>query len=71
MDRYLEFGTQMVNISGERNENGCGSIMRLAPCALSCLNDLKKTIEICSLSSLTTHNGIEAEECCKLLGLII
>jgi ADP-ribosylglycohydrolase len=45
--------------------------MRLAPCALAILDNEPKTIKLCENSSYTTHDGLEAAECCKLLGLII
>jgi ADP-ribosylglycohydrolase len=45
--------------------------MRLAPCAICFPNNLEKTLQICELSSFTTHNGLEAADCCRLLGFII
>lgn len=54
-----------------RHINGCGCVMRLAPCGICALNDIEKTLKFCVDSSLTTHNGLEAAECSKLLGFII
>ena len=51
--------------------NGCGSLMRLAPCAICTPDDIRTTLKICEESSYTTHNGLEAAECCRLLGFII
>ena len=33
---------------GDRNINGCGSIMRLAPCGICALNDIDKTLKFCA-----------------------
>jgi ADP-ribosylglycohydrolase len=45
--------------------------MRLAPVPVAYAHDLKEGINNSGKQSLTTHNGIEAEECSKLMANII
>ena len=45
--------------------------MRLAPVPVAYHTDLSKGIEFSGLSSRTTHNGAESEECCRLMANII
>lgn len=52
---------------GHRFNNGNGSLMRLAPIPIAFRKHIDKAKEVSALSSLTTHNGIEAEECSKLM----
>ena len=56
---------------GDRFNNGNGSLMRLAPFPVAFREEPEKAIEYSGLQSLTTHNGVEAQECCKLMADII
>lgn len=56
---------------GERFNNGNGSLMRLAPVPVAYADNPEKGVLYSGLQSETTHNGFEAAECCKLMGLII
>lgn len=42
--------------------------MRLAPVPIAFRHSLEQAAEYSSLQSLTTHNGEEAAECCRLMG---
>jgi len=57
--------------AGDKKTSGNGSLMRLAPAPVSRWSDLKKGKEISKKQSLTTHQGTEAAECCKLMAHII
>jgi ADP-ribosylglycohydrolase len=57
--------------AGDRFNNGNGSIMRLAPISITYRKDLEDAMYKSLLSSRTTHNGQEAEECCRLLTCIL
>jgi ADP-ribosylglycohydrolase len=54
---------------GDKNTSGNGSIMRNAPIAIyfAKSGDLAEAEKIARLQSLTTHQGDEAAECCRLL----
>ena len=56
---------------GDRFNNGNGSLMRLAPIPVAFSDNLEKGIEYSGLQSLTTHNGVEASECSRLMANII
>lgn len=45
--------------------------MRLAPIPVAFSDNTQKGILFAGLQSLTTHNGIEAQECCRLMAAII
>lgn len=49
------------------NVSGNGSVMRLSPIPVRYYDDLQKAEDISVLHSLTTHNGDEAAEVCRLL----
>ena len=51
--------------------NGNGSLMRLAPIPIAHRNNIEQAMKFAAFSSRTTHNGEEAEECCKLLTWIL
>ncbi|KRW99589.1 ADP-ribosylation/Crystallin J1 [Pseudocohnilembus persalinus] len=53
------------------NINGNGSIMRLGTIPIAFQDDIQKGQEIAALQSLTTHNGEEAAECCRLLTFLV
>ena len=45
--------------------------MRLAPIPVAYSDNLEKGMEYSGLQSFTTHNGIEASECSRLMANII
>lgn len=45
--------------------------MRLAPVPIAYSNHPEKAVLYSGLQSLTTHNGTEAMECCRLMATII
>lgn len=45
--------------------------MRLAPVPVAYSDDYEKAVNYSGLQSLTTHNGNEAQECCRLMASII
>lgn len=53
--------------SGGKQNNGNGSLMRLAPVPVLFHNDITYGMKFARLQSYTTHNGDEAAECCALL----
>jgi len=53
--------------AGNDQSSGNGSLMRLAAVPLFYRDDIKKAEEIAKLQSYTTHQGIEAAECCRLM----
>lgn len=53
--------------AGDFNTNGNGSVMRLCPVAVRFWRDRRRAMDVAALSSLTTHQGIEAAMCCRLL----
>ncbi|KRX02732.1 ADP-ribosylation/Crystallin J1 [Pseudocohnilembus persalinus] len=57
----LEKGCQLGDI------NGNGSIMRLGTVPIAFHDNIEKAQTVAALQSLTTHNGYEASECCRLL----
>ena len=58
-------------VEGERFNNGNGSLMRLAPIPIAYSDNLEKGMKYSGLQSLTTHNGLEASECSRLMANII
>ena len=57
--------------TGDINSSGIGSIMRNAAVPICYHNNIDKAMEIAKRQSLTTHQGNEAAECCRLLTYII
>jgi ADP-ribosyl-[dinitrogen reductase] hydrolase len=47
--------------------NGNGSLMRLAPVPITFHKDIDKGMKYAADQSYTTHDGLEAAECCRLL----
>ena len=45
--------------------------MRLAPVPIAFSDSLEKGVKFSGLQSLTTHNGLEAAECSRLMGHIL
>lgn len=45
--------------------------MRLAPLPVAFSNQPEKAVALSALQSLTTHNGVEAAECCRLMASIL
>ena len=59
-----------ATVAGDFNTNGNGSVMRLCPVAVRFWRDRRRAMEVAALSSLTTHQGIEAAMCCRLLAFV-
>lgn len=59
-----------TTVAGDFNTNGNGSVMRLCPVAVRFWRDRRRAMEVAYLSSLTTHQGIEAAMCCRLLAYV-
>ena len=58
-------------IMGDINSSGIGSIMRNAAVPICYHNNINKAMDIAKRQSLSTHQGNEAAECCRLLTYII
>eukprot|EP01130_Rhizamoeba_saxonica_P011617 TRINITY_DN4829_c0_g1_i2.p1 TRINITY_DN4829_c0_g1~~TRINITY_DN4829_c0_g1_i2.p1 ORF type:complete len:383 (-),score=78.72 TRINITY_DN4829_c0_g1_i2:1761-2909(-) len=56
--------------AGDKQTSGNGSIMRLAPIAIFYRND-NDALYMAEQQSLSTHQGIEAAECARLLAFLI
>ena len=56
---------------GDINSSGIGSIMRNAAVPICYHNNIDKAMDIAKRQSLSTHQGNEAAECCRLLTYII
>jgi len=63
--------TEMTKKEIKNQDNGNGSLMRLAPVPIFFRNYEIKGLEYAENQSFTTHNGEEASECCKLLTHLI
>jgi ADP-ribosyl-[dinitrogen reductase] hydrolase len=59
-----------ATVAGDFNTNGNGSVMRLCPVAVRFWRDRSRAMDAAALSSLTTHQGIEAALCCRLLAFV-
>ena len=57
--------------AGNKNTSGNGSIMRNAAIPICFYYDINLACEMARKQSLTTHQGLEAMECCSLLTYII
>jgi ADP-ribosyl-[dinitrogen reductase] hydrolase len=57
--------------SGDKNTSGNGSLMRNAAIPICFYYDSNLACEMAKKQSLSTHQGIEAKECCNLLTYII
>jgi len=53
--------------AGNTETSGNGSVMRNAPIPMFFSNDMFLALEMAANQSRTTHQGIEAAECCRLL----
>jgi ADP-ribosylglycohydrolase len=53
--------------AGDKETSGNGSVMRLAAVPVRYHDDIEKGVEVAGLHSLTTHQGEEAADCCRLL----
>jgi len=56
--------------AGNTETSGNGSIMRNSPIPLFFAQDMNLALEMAANQSRTTHQGIEAAECCRLLTYI-
>jgi len=70
---FFEFGKlgTVFTTEGDKDTSGNGSVMRLAPVPVCYHDNLQKALEVARLQSLTTHQGEEAAECCRLMTHII
>lgn len=59
------------NISTRGSCSGNGSLMRLEPIPIAFWQNEELAMENAALSSLTTHDGHEAAECCRLLAFLV
>jgi len=66
-----EGGREGYTKEGDERTSGNGSLMRLAPVPVCFHRDLSRAMEVARLSSLTTHQGIEASDGCRLLTYLI
>ncbi len=57
--------------AGSPATSGNGSVMRLSPVALYFHHDLAQALDAAEAQSLTTHQGTEAADCCKLMAYVI
>eukprot|EP01107_Rhizomastix_libera_P015542 TRINITY_DN5908_c0_g1_i2.p1 TRINITY_DN5908_c0_g1~~TRINITY_DN5908_c0_g1_i2.p1 ORF type:complete len:348 (-),score=50.83 TRINITY_DN5908_c0_g1_i2:26-1069(-) len=59
--------------AGDESTSGNGSLMRNCPAAIFYGNSgtIEQAMELASLQSLTTHQGKEAAECCRLHALLM
>jgi ADP-ribosyl-[dinitrogen reductase] hydrolase len=53
--------------AGDRNTSGNGSVMRNAAVCCAFWDDSATAMEQAALQSRTTHQGVEAAECCRLM----
>lgn len=58
-------------MAGDPKTSGNGSIMRLSGIPLFYHNNLKDAIDKAASQSLTTHQGDEAADCCRIMSFII
>ena len=80
MTRFLDHGESFTK-AGDSNTSGNGSIMRLSPLAVWFANfctsrgtfnrDIITAMRVAKHSSLATHQGVEAGECCALLMMFL
>ena len=68
--RYLNH-QEAETEAGNENTSGNGSIMRNAAIPICFNYNIDLAMEMAKKQSLTTHRGIEAYECCRLLTFII
>ena len=65
--RFLETGDPFAGSTDPRSA-GNGSLMRLAPVAMSCVDRPEEGIAACGESSRTTHGAREAVDACRYFG---
>ena len=63
--------TRKETTTGDINSSGIGSIMRNAAVPICYHNNMDKALDVAKRQSLSTHQGNEAAECCRLLTYII
>jgi len=66
LEEFQRNQTKYTN-EGDGQTSGNGSIMRNAAIPVFCAKDIKKGEEMAWEQSKTTHQGLEAAECCRLL----
>ena len=70
MDEFMHEQNPFTATEDQFN-NGNGSLMRLAPLPVALSDQPEKAIEQSGEHSRTTHNGVEAAECCRLMANIL
>ena len=68
---FMKKPAEMTKKDKNNQDNGNGSLMRLAPVPLYFHDSEEKGMEYAKNQSFTTHNGEEAAECCRLLTHLI
>jgi ADP-ribosyl-[dinitrogen reductase] hydrolase len=68
--RFQQYGEPETK-SGNTQTSGNGSLMRLAAIPVYYAYDKKKALEMARVSSLVTHQGHEARDCCALMTHVI
>jgi len=68
--QYMHHPVEETN-AGNENTSGNGSIMRNAAIPICYYYDIKLACQKAKEQSLTTHQGIQAKECCNILTYII
>ena len=69
-DEFMKVGYAFTK-KGDENTSGNGSLMRNAAIPIFYFNSPDEAQEVARLQSLTTHQGIEASELCRLLTAIV
>ena len=69
-DEFYKKQTPVV-LEGKRDNNGNGSLMRLAPVPIAFHKNEEEGMNVAAEQSFSTHNGEEASECCRLLAHLI
>ena len=68
--RYFYYQEEETK-AGDKYTSGNGSIMRNAAIPICFYYDINNACEMAKKQSLSTHQGLEAKECCSLLTFII
>lgn len=71
LDEFVRDQTIDFTKRGDTNTSGNGSIMRNAAIPIFYRENLDEALKYAAKQSQTTHQGIEAAECCRLLTYIV
>lgn len=69
--RHFSVHAETYTSTGNDKSSGNGSIMRLAAVPVCYHDNLPRALEVARLQSLTTHQGTEAAECCRLMAFFM